>query len=82
MTLTETERRVLGHVNDGYDHGSPRNSPEALSAALGRDVNFSGPISIDDVTVVLDELASRTLVERREDGTFAVTDDGSFALAS
>jgi hypothetical protein len=75
-----TTRRVLGHVTDEDHVGmGPRNTPERLAYELAGDpyTNFDQG---DDVQEHLDDLEAAGLVQKREDGTYAVTEAGTYEL--
>lgn len=75
-----TTRRVLGHISDEDHVGmGPRNTPKRLAYELAGDpyTDFSED---DDVQEHLDELEEAGLVQKREDDTYAVTEDGTYEL--
>jgi hypothetical protein len=82
-------RRVLCFVTDEPDAfatfgpgAAPRNTLDALATAMLRDENSPGVSSTDhiearqQVRTELEALAAAGLVERRDDGTYALTDAG------
>lgn len=79
-----TERRVLGHITDEDHVGrGPRNTPERLALELAEDPYTA--IEFDELGVVqghLDALEEAGLVEKREDGTYGVTEAGLTELVN
>jgi hypothetical protein len=75
-----THRRVLGHITD-LDHvgRGPRNTPDRLNQELAEDphTNFNQG---DDVMEYLDDLEAQGLVSKSGEGTYAVTDAGTYEL--
>lgn len=75
-------RRVLQHITD-EDHvdRGPRNTTSRLRQELAEDANSRGTFGRrNDVQTHLDQLQQLGLVVKREDGTWAVTDEGLVEL--
>jgi ribosomal protein S19E (S16A) len=76
-----TERRVLGHVTDEDHVGrGPRNTAERLSRELAEDPYTDYHGSFEMMQHYLDVLEGAGLLEKREDGTYAVTESGRYEL--
>jgi hypothetical protein len=75
-----THRRVLGHIND-LDHvgRGPRNTPARLDQELAEDPNTNFNEG-DSSQEYLDDLEADGLVQKRDDGTYALTDAGTYEL--
>jgi hypothetical protein len=76
-----THRRVLGHITD-LDHvgRGPRNTPDRLDTELAEDPNTNFNEG-DNSQEYLDDLEANGLVQKRDDGTYALTDAGTYELS-
>jgi hypothetical protein len=85
LTLSDRERRVLGHVATvPNDRGKSRDTVEGLTRALTVDRHSafcSGPDDSDAVQETLDRLEERELVSQR-DGKYKRTAAGLKALTA
>lgn len=79
-----TERRVLGQITDDDHVGrGPRNTVERLSVELAEDPYTAIEFNEEDaVQGHLDALEEAGLVEKREDGTYGVTEAGLTELVN
>lgn len=75
-----THRRVLGHITD-LDHvgRGPRNTADRLTQELAEDP-YTKFEEGDNVQEYLDDLEASGLVQKNEDGTYGVTDAGTYEL--
>jgi hypothetical protein len=78
------ERRVLGHITDQEHVGrGPRNTVERLAQELAEDpwtdIGFGQE---DSVQEYLNDLETHGLIEKRADGTYALTEAGEIELAN
>src|ERR1700744_6008356 len=73
-----TTRRALGFVSDEDHVGGPRNTVERIHSNMAEAPNSPriNDDSLDAVKGHVDRLLGANLLETREDGTLAVTEDG------